>query len=177
MPAVTWGSRDRVLFTFGLATCAYWLMRAFLPSPILPFTSMPDFGPLLSGVAPWIREMSPELRKPDVEIIAQLRHEIIVATVRAWVLIVAGMAAGALIAARKPTGRWLALVLAVLVLTLAGAGEWEIAAHDGKGYLQFWRTKFEILPLYAVRQLLDVAFCAFSVVFLTRRAMAQRFRR
>lgn len=160
---------------FGVATCAYWAMRAFLPAPIPPFGEMPDLGPILSGIAPWIREQSPDLNKPDGLVLAQLQREVLTAIVKAWILIAGGVAAGALIAARKPAGRWLALCLAVLVLTHVGAGEYAIAVE--RGYWQFWRTRLAVMPLVSIRVLLDVAFCAFSVVFLTRRPVVRRFQR
>lgn len=171
------GDHDRVLLGFGVATCAYWAMRAFLPAPIPPFAEMPDFEPILRGIAPWIREQSPDLNKPDGLVLAQLQREALISIAKAWMLIAGGVAAGALIAARKPAGRWLALGLAVLVLARVGLGEFTVASHVGWGYWQFLRTKFAVMPLASIREFLDVAFSAFSVVFLTRLAAVRRFQR
>lgn len=169
-----WSGR-RAVTAFGLLTVAFWLSRAVFPQAIPPLVPLPDLSGLLGGVAPWIRQMSPALDRPDADVVASLRREILWTLAVLWFQIGSGVLAGILIVRRKPAGRWLALILGGVLLAgfLVAQGG---LARD-RHLIDFWSAlALHAVPLF-VRHLLDVLFLSATLVYLTRRPVALQFAR
>lgn len=165
-----------MLIAFGAATSVYWLTRAVLPFPIPPLVPMPDLAGVLRGIDPWIRELAPALSRPDAEIVETLRRDVLLALVRAWTLIGLGVTAGLLITRRQSPGAWIAGSLAGLLLVAFARQQWTFVSEAGADFWRYWPMLLERHPRLLVRVVLDVSFSAFSVFFLLRASVRQRFR-
>lgn len=170
------GERDGALTAFGVATCVYWLTRAVLPYPIPPLVAIPDLSGLLREISPWIREMAPQLRRPDAEIIASLRRESLFLLAQAWTLIALGVTAGLLITRRRSAGAWIAVALSSLLLLAFARQQWTFVSQTGTDFWRYWPMLLDRHPRLLIRVVLDVSFSTFSVFFLLRRSVRQRFR-
>lgn len=164
-----------MLIAFGVATCALWLTHAVLPFPIPPLVAMPDLSGVLAGIAPWIREQAPELRRPDAEVIASLHRERLLILAWAWTLIGLGETAGILIIKRSRVGRWLAMGLAGLVMVSFARQQWTFVSETGTDAWRYWPMLFNRHPRFLVRVVLDVSFSVFTLVFLLRPSGRRRF--
>jgi hypothetical protein len=162
--------RARAVAFFGLLTMAYWASRALFPAPIPPFAPMPELGPLLGDVPPWMRSIEPKLQTVTAE---TLRTSLMVQVVKAWAFIAAGFASGLLLLLRRRAGRWIALALCAWILAWAVIDRVAmIARHGWEPFLRVWSLLARMYPSFLASTLLEAVFCALTLVFLARRPAA-----
>lgn len=167
------GGGKRAITAFGILTVTFWLSRAVFPQPIPPVGPLPNIEGLLGEISAWIREAVPSLNRPDREVIASFRRELLGTYILAWLTIATGVASGVLTARRRRAGRWLAIALCggLLARVLFDQGRmiWE---HQ---FIRHWTAAVQWVPRLFVRAILDVVFYGATLVYLTRRPVAGLF--
>lgn len=170
----TWSGRT-ALSAFGLLTVAFWLSWAVFPQLIPPLVPLPDLGGVLGEIAPWIRQKSPALDRPDADVLASLRREIFWSLALTWFQIGLGVLAGVLIVCRKRAGRWLAIILCAVLLARFLVFQGRLA--NDRHLIDFWRALAHYAVRPFIRNLVNVLFSSATVVYLTRRPVALQFGR
>jgi hypothetical protein len=172
--SVAWAGR-RAITVFGVVTVVFWLSFAVFPRPIPPLVPLPDVSGVLKEMVPWIRQQDPALNRPDADVLASVRRDIVVILARTWLQVAAGVASGLLIARRRRSGRALAIALcgALLGFFLLSQGR-HIWNHH---LVALWTALAQHLPLTVLRWVIDVLFCVGTLAYLTRRQVAVQFAR
>jgi hypothetical protein len=173
--SVAWAGR-RAITAFGAVTVLYWLSHAVFPAPIPPLVPLDiDISGLLKEIQPWIREQNPALNRPDAEILASFRRELIVTFAKSWLQIAGGVASGILVARRRRSGRVLAIALcgALLAFFLLG----QVGHIWNHRLVAYWVVLAERAPVIVVRTVVNVMFATATLAYLTRRPVALQFAR
>lgn len=170
----TWSGR-RAVTAFGLLTVAFWLSWTVFPQLIPPLAPLPNMEGMLGEIAPWMRQKVPGLDRPDNEVLASLRRQILWTFALIWFQIGSGVLAGVLIVRRKAAGRWIAITLCAVLLAQSLVSQARLA-NDGH-LIDFWRALAHYAVRLFIRHVVDVLFLSGTLVYLTRRTVALQFAR
>jgi hypothetical protein len=165
--------KARAASAFGAATIAFWISTAVFPTLIPPLASLPDLSGLLAGIAPWIRRLEPSMSRPDADVLASLRREMITILLVSWLYITLGVASGVLIARRKSVGRWLGIALCTWLLARFVLAQGHLVVV--RRFVPYWTAMAKIMPRHFASTVLHVAFYAATVALLMRRSAAAWF--
>jgi hypothetical protein len=165
--------RRKALVLFGVVMIVFWLSSAVLPQPIPPLAPLPKLDRLVGEVPSWIRQQVAGMNRPDDEILASMRREMIAMFAREWLKIATGVASGILIARRHRLGRWLAISLCVGLLGWFAIGHGRMMWEH---HFVYWRAMARYAPQALARITVNLLFYVVTIAYLTHPRVIAWFR-
>ena len=162
---------NRALTIFGIGIIVLWLSYViYFP----PFVAWPDAKGLAKEV--WESKLSQEMYQSQNDIENRFNRSLYVAYSKAYLMTLLGVAAGVLILARRKAGRYLALLLAILMI-----GSRIFAAVRCSGGITGWFKMIYVFllsrtPITVIhKDIIDPLFFVFTIMFLSNRSVITHF--
>jgi len=162
---------NRALTIFGIATIVLWLSYViYLP----PFVAWPNVKGIAQEV--WDSKLGQEIYQSQNDIENRFNRSLYVAYSKAYLMTILGVAAGFLILAKRKIGRYLALLLAILMI-----GSRIFAAVRCSGGITGWFKMIYVFllsrtPITVIhKDIITPLFFVFTIVFLSNSSVITRF--
>jgi len=162
----------RTLTVFGVCTITMWLSYlAYLP----PVVAWPN----VTGVAKEVwkaKDCAPGKFQSQDDVERRLRRSLYIAYSRAYAMTIFGIIAGALLVAKRRSGRYLALALATIMI----GGRIVAAATHPSGIAAWFRIIYGDLLFYSPvatvhKDILSPLFFIFTIVFLCNKSVSVNY--